>query len=132
MLQICSQKPCAQPAELLLSTLSADASTYRLGVLRDSSPVTTAHLRCFFSDLSGIDDEFERVRILVLLHQLEVDKPFGPSYGRAAFEPVSGRFKQRGCEFVFAVGGQAFHCLDQLSFRHTEIVDQEFRTVGAG
>src|ERR1700678_2498308 len=29
-------------------------------------------------DPGGIDDEFERVRVLVLLHQLEIDKPFGP------------------------------------------------------
>jgi hypothetical protein len=28
-------------------------------------------------DPGGIDDEFERVRVLVLLHQLEIDKPFG-------------------------------------------------------
>jgi hypothetical protein len=31
-------------------------------------------------DLSRVDDEFERVGILVLLHQLEVDEPFGICY----------------------------------------------------
>ena len=30
-----------------------------------------------FTDPGGIDDEFERIGVLVLLHQLEVDKPSG-------------------------------------------------------
>ncbi len=30
-----------------------------------------SHLRCLFVDLSRINDEFERVGILMLLHQLE-------------------------------------------------------------
>lgn len=96
------------------------------------SSLGRGHLRRLFPDLSRVDDEFERVRILVLFHQLEVYKPFGIRYGGAVLEPVSGRFKQRGCEFILAVRGQAFHCLDQLSFRHAEVVDQEFCVVGTG
>src|SRR3989442_12611727 len=49
-----------------------------------------------------------------------------------ALEPVSGRFKQRGCELILAVRGEAFHRLDQLSFRHAEVVDQEFCVVCTG
>src|SRR2546422_1695876 len=99
-----------------------------------ASPLLLArsHLRRLFPDLSRVDDEFERVGILVLLHQLQVYKPFGIRYGRAALEPISGRFKQRGCEFILAVCGQAFHRLDQLSFRHAEAVNQEFCVVCTG
>src|SRR6267143_5659087 len=96
------------------------------------SSLGRSHLRRLFADLSRVDDEFEWVVILVLLHQLEVYKPFGICDGAAALEPVSGRFKQRGCELILAIRGQAFHCLDQLSFRHAEVVDQEFRVVCPG
>jgi hypothetical protein len=44
-------------------------------------------------------------------------------------EPASGRFKQQGGQFVFAVGGHALHGLNELLFRYTEEVDQEFRAV---
>jgi hypothetical protein len=56
-----------------------------------------------FSDLCGVDDEFERVRILVLLDQLEIDKPFRVGDRATVREPISGRFQQRGCKFIFAV-----------------------------
>jgi hypothetical protein len=93
--------------------------------------VAITHLRRLFPDPTGIDDEFERIRVLVLLHQLEVDESFGVSYRAAAIKPVPGRLNKRSCEFVFAVGGQAFHCLDQLSFRQTEVIDQKVCAVGA-
>src|SRR6516165_1840832 len=47
-------------------------------------------------------------------------------------KPFSGRFKQGSGELVFAVGGQAFDRLHQLTFGDAEIVDQESCTVGAG
>jgi hypothetical protein len=50
----------------------------------------------------------------------------------ASLEPVSGGLKQRGGEFVFAVGDIAFHCLDQLSFRNAGVVNQEFCVVCTG
>jgi hypothetical protein len=81
-------------------------------------------LRRLFTDSGGIDDEFKRVRVLVLLHQLEVDKPFCPRDGRAAFKPLSRRFKQRGCELVLAVGSQAFDRLHQLTFGDAKIIYQ--------
>src|ERR1700733_2269210 len=83
-----------------------------LGAARHSSSLGRSHLRRLFPDLSGVDDKFERVSILVLLHQLEVDKPFGICYGAAALEPVSGRFKQRSGKLVLAFRSQSFHCLD--------------------
>jgi hypothetical protein len=56
----------ASVAETASEYPSASVDNLRL-VLRGFSPVTTDHLRCLFSDFCGIDDEFERVRILVLL-----------------------------------------------------------------
>ena len=43
-----------------------------------------------------MDDKFEWVRVLVLLHQLEVDKPSGVGYGRTTgpIVPTSGRTLQ--------------------------------------
>ncbi len=43
-----------------------------------------SQLRRLLSNSSGIDYEFERIRILVLLHELEVDEPSGVGYGGAA------------------------------------------------
>jgi hypothetical protein len=94
-----------------------------------SSPANR-HLRRLFPDLSRVDDEFERIRILVLLHQLEVHEPFRIRHGRAALKPASGRFQQGSSEFIFTVGRQAFHCFDDLSFRQTEVVNQEFCMIG--
>jgi hypothetical protein len=47
----------------------------------------------------------------------------------AAREPISGRFHQRGCEFILAVRSQAFQCLNKLTFRHAEIVDKELSLI---
>src|SRR5580704_14288633 len=61
--------------------------------------------RRLLSNLPGIDDELERIRILILLHELEVDQPLGVSHGGAALKSRSRRLKQRRCEFVFAIAG---------------------------
>jgi hypothetical protein len=66
------------------------------------------HLRRLFADLPGIKDEFERIGILVLLHQLEVDEAPGIGHGKAVIELVTGGFQQRGGKFVFAVCNQPF------------------------
>src|SRR6266446_1012143 len=111
--------------------------TFHLPVIRSRpwvklqlSSLTTGHLWRLFSHLPRVNDELERVRILMLFHQFEVDKPFGVSHGSAVLEPASGRFKQRGGQFVFAVGGQALHGPNELFFRQAEVVNQEFCAVG--
>ena len=53
-----------------------------------------SHLRRLFANLPGIKDEFERIGILVLLHQLEIHEPLGIGHCRAVIEPIPGRFKQ--------------------------------------
>jgi hypothetical protein len=52
------------------------------------------HLRRLFGDFAGVKDEFERIGILVFLHQLEVHEPLGIGHRRAVVEPIPGRFKQ--------------------------------------
>ena len=52
------------------------------------------HLRRLFGDFAGVKDEFERIGILVLLHQLEIHEPLGIGHCRAVIEPIPGRFKQ--------------------------------------
>jgi len=74
---------------------SANFPPWHLDRLGGSS-LAAGHLRCLFSDLPRVNDEFERVCILIFFHQLEVDEPFGVSHGSAVLEPASGRFKQRG------------------------------------
>lgn len=53
-----------------------------------------SHLRRLFANLPGIKDEFERIGILVFLHQLEIHEPLGIGHCRAVIEPIPGRFKQ--------------------------------------
>src|SRR5439155_21682303 len=90
-----------------------------IGGWKKSPIVLPAHLWCSLSELCRIQDEFERVCVLVLFHKLEVDEPFGLGYGLAVGEPAAGPFKQRGRELVFAVGGQALHRPDELLFRYS-------------
>ena len=52
------------------------------------------HLRRLFGDFAGVKDEFERIGILIFLHQLEVHEPLGIGHCRAVVEPIPGRFKQ--------------------------------------
>ena len=89
------------------------------------------HLRRLFADLPGIKDEFERIGILVLLHQFEVDEAPGIGHGKAVVELGAGGFQQRGGKFVFAACNQPFNSLDDLPLGHAEIIDQKLCVVGA-
>jgi hypothetical protein len=40
------------------------------------SSLADGHLRCLFAKLRRVNGEFERVSILILFHQLEVDEPW--------------------------------------------------------
>jgi len=71
-----------------------------LGATKFPPSLAAGDLWRLFIDPGGIDDEFERVGVLVLLNQLEIDKPFGIRNGRAAFEPLPGGFKQGSCQLV--------------------------------
>src|SRR5437773_10598818 len=78
------------------------------------SPLGRRHLRRPFPGFGGIKDEFERVIILVLLHEFEVDEPLRFGYRPTARKPSSGRFQERRRELVLTVGNHAFQRLGEL------------------
>ena len=54
------------------------APTFPMGPARGlGRSLGGSHLRYLFPNLSRVNDEFERIGILGLLHQLEVDEPPG-------------------------------------------------------
>ena len=53
------------------------------------------------ANFGGVQNAFERVRVLIFSHQLEVDEPFGFGDGLGAPEPGAGRFEERRRKFVF-------------------------------
>src|SRR6516165_8346804 len=99
----------------------------RWAVLRAS--VAAGHLRSLRLALRRVQNEFERAGVLVFLHQLEIDEPFGLSHRLAILEPVSRGFEERSCKLVFAVGDKALYCRGELLFGHAQIISQEFCAV---
>src|SRR4029077_12278462 len=85
----CGESLTSAPSSALDGGARAHFPQWILGRLSVSSLVT-GHLWSLFADLPRVNDEFERVSILNLFHQLEVDKPFGVSHGSAVLEPASG------------------------------------------
>jgi len=74
---------------------SEQAPTFPMGPARGlGRSLGGSHLRRLFANLPGIKDEFERIGILVLLHQLQIHEPLGIGHCRAVIEPIPGRFKQ--------------------------------------
>jgi len=51
-------------------------------------------LRRLLTDFCGIDDEFERIRVLILFHQLQTGEPFSALYRIVAWELDLRRFEQ--------------------------------------
>src|ERR1700739_4102991 len=47
------------------------------------------HLRRLFADFARVKDEFERIGILVLLHQLQIHEPLGIGHCRAVIEQIA-------------------------------------------
>ena len=82
--------PAVAPSRVL-PICPSSAHNFEVKLLLSS--LATGHLWCLFPDLPRVNDEFERVRILVLLHQLQVYESFGVSHGSAVLEPTSGRFE---------------------------------------
>src|SRR5690349_18392484 len=71
------------------------APTFPMGPARGlGRSLGGSHLRRLFGDFAGVKDEFERIGILVLLHQLQIHEPLGIGHCRAVVEPIPGRFKQ--------------------------------------
>src|SRR5579864_1045120 len=56
--------------------------------------LAAGHRWYLFADPGGVDDEFERIRIFMLLHQLEVNQSSRVAHGRAVGEPLSRSLQQ--------------------------------------
>ena len=69
--------PCGLGGQSFLFLGCGSSASYRPTFQRS---LALNHLRRLLPDPSRIDDEFERVRILILFHQLEIDEPFGAGY----------------------------------------------------
>ena len=61
-----------RPSSVRDGGASANFQQWDLGRLSVSS-LATVHLPCLFADLPRVNDEFERIRILIFFDQLEVD-----------------------------------------------------------
>src|SRR5215471_13278507 len=86
-------------------------------------------LRRLLADLCRVDDEFERISVLILLHQFQVNQPFGVCEGFAFRKSFSGGLKQGGCQLKLAISHEAIYSLGNLALRDAEIVNQQLRTV---
>src|SRR6516162_6476650 len=72
------------------------------------------HLRHLLVGSGRIDDEFERVGVLVLLHELQVHDPFRLGHGLVLCETAVDCVEQRGGQFELAIGGEPLDRVQQL------------------
>jgi hypothetical protein len=88
--------------------------------------VLRINLWCLFANLSRIDDELERICVLILFHQLQIRGPPG------AFQTIAiGELHLCGVEEirrhrVLTVSRKAFRRFDDLCLRETQVIKKEF------
>src|SRR5262249_38884763 len=82
-------------------------------------------LRCLLTDLACIDDELERIRVLMLFHQLEIGEPFRRSESAAVRKPCLYSVEQAGCHGVLAIHHETLRCCGNLPGGEPEIVDEQ-------
>src|SRR5215813_1960009 len=91
--------------------------------------VLRINLWCLFANSSRINDEFKRIRVLILLHQLKIDEPL------SAFERIaSGKlrlcgFDQIRCHCIPSVCGKSVGCFDNLRVGEAQIINEKFCTI---
>src|SRR5215472_1540771 len=91
--------------------------------------VLRIYLWCLFADFPRIDDELERVRVLILFHQLQISEPLGAFYRITNRKLRLCRFQQIRCHRILPVCGKAFRSFDDLRLREAKIVDEKFPTI---
>src|SRR6266542_5046168 len=79
-----------------------------------------------FANFPRIDDEFERIRILILLHQLQIGEPLGALESFSGGELWLSGFDQLLRHCIPAVCGETVGCFDDLSLREAQIVNEKF------
>src|SRR5207249_2614888 len=78
-----------------------------------------------------VDDELERIELLVLLHELHVGEALGLSESGAPWESALGPFERARRELVSAICDHAFDGPGELPFGYAQIVDQHRSAVVA-
>ena len=75
-----------------------------------------AHWRNLLSDLRRIENELERIRVLVLFHEFQVHKTFRLRDRLTTREPAPTGIEQRGCKLPFTIFAEAVDGLEELPF----------------
>src|SRR5215831_6640270 len=73
------------------------------------------NLRYLIANLRRVDDELERIKFLVFLHELQVGEPFELIEGLACRESAPGPFERSGREFELPICDHPPRSLGQLS-----------------
>src|SRR5215467_15199721 len=112
------------PSTIPIPTVNVVAATKVTGVERirvqthtHSHSSARIDLRCLFTDFCRIDDEFERICVLILFHQLEIGEALSAFYRIASGKLRLCGFDQIRCNRIPPVCGQAVHCIDDLRLR---------------
>src|SRR5262245_64523197 len=76
------------------------------------------------ASLCRIDDVFERIRVLILFHQLQIREPLSALERIAAGKLCLCRFDQLGCHCIPSVCSKTVRSFDNLRCREAEIVNE--------
>ena len=82
-----------------------------------------------FANFRRIDNELERIRVLIPFHQFQKSESPGALYGIAGGKLLLYRFEQIGRHRVLPVCVKAIGCFDDLRLREGQIVNKEFPTI---
>src|SRR5215510_4933073 len=108
----------------------------------ERSPCQSSSLRslCFLNiicvDLWGllaslcrVDDEFERIRVLIFFHQLQIREALSLLKRIAVRKLCLCGFDQIRCHCIPSVGSEPVRCLDNSLLREAQIVNEKFGTI---
>src|SRR5207247_1736614 len=84
-----------------------------------------------FADFSRIDDEFERIRVLILFYQLQIDEPLSAFERIAAAKLCFCGFDQIRCHLILPVCGKTVRGSANLRLGEGQIVKVKFRVSGS-
>src|SRR5262244_1394927 len=86
--------------------------------------VLRIYLWCLFANFPRIDDEFERIRVLILFHQLQIDEPLSAFYRIATGKLRLCGFDQIRCHRILPVCRKTIRCCDDLRLREAWMVNE--------
>src|SRR5215467_15976165 len=92
-------------------------------------PISRVNLWRLFAGLRRIDDEFERIRVLILFHQLQIGEPLGTFESFAVGELWLGSFDQLCRYCILTVCHETVGCFDNLRFGEAQILNEKVRTI---